>query len=214
MPSSYTQYTGPTVQEGNNPNGQTAIEWWAELFQGPNGNPAVNTLVDVELCGLYWLNSSTGQWTAATFNYPSGIGSDQFNPSYTVAYNNPIPLTVESDGTFALSTPGEVVTEMFSANRLSINPNEMGGIVAILAARLIVANPSLPDDRDIASFLLDTGADYYPSVTGPGIQNNPGVAGGKFKYVTVNWRSFAMTTMTAAQINSNPPPINLTGILP
>jgi hypothetical protein len=34
------------------------------------------------------------------------------------------------------------------------------------------------------------------------------------KYVRDNWRSFAMTTLTLSQLQSNPPPINLSGILP
>ena len=86
--------------------------------------------------------------------------------------------------------------------------------MAIFDARLIVGNPSLADDRSTAQYLCGSGADYYPAVSGPGIQNNPSVGNGKMKYVQVDWRSFAMSTLTQAQLESNPPPVDLTGILP
>jgi hypothetical protein len=43
---------------------------------------------------------------------------------------------------------------------------------------------------------------------------NPGVAISKMKYVRSEWRSFAMTTLTRNQLESNPPPVNLNGIQP
>jgi hypothetical protein len=78
----------------------------------------------------------------------------------------------------------------------------------------VLINPNGVDDRASASFLFSVGADPYPDTTGPGIENNVAIAGGKSKYVRSSWRSFAMTTMTQAQLTSNPPPIDLTGILP
>jgi hypothetical protein len=51
-------------------------------------------------------------------------------------------------------------------------------------------------------------------VNGPGIDDNPSVGNGKLKYVRNSWRSFAMTTLTQSQLEQNPPPIDLTGILP
>jgi hypothetical protein len=64
---------------------------------------------------------------------------------------------------------------------------------------------------------MSSGADYYPALTGgwPGSADfNPGVAAGKMKYVKTIWRSFAMSTVSQSQLESNPPPVNLTGIAP
>jgi hypothetical protein len=87
-------------------------------------------------------------------------------------------------------------------------------VVAIFAARLIAGNAALPDDRGKARYLAGAGADYYPAVSGPGILNNPSVGNGKLKYVRIDWRSFAMTTLPQNQLASNPPPVDLSGILP
>jgi hypothetical protein len=80
--------------------------------------------------------------------------------------------------------------------------------------RLVLDNPDGTDDRAVARFLANVGADFYPSTSGGGIPNNPGIGGGKFKYVRTEWRSFAMTTLTEKQLKSNPPPVTLLGDAP
>ncbi len=120
----------------------------------------------------------------------------------------------ESDGTISVTAGNGYNFHFYPSNRGAIDPTDIGGVVAIFQARLIVANPALADDRVLAQYLCSAGADYYPSTTGPGIQNNPSVGNGKMKYVTSVWRSFAMTTLTQSQLESNPPPVDLTGILP
>jgi Bacterial Ig domain len=214
VPSSYDFYYGPWVGEGNNIAPNTAIEWWGGLYVGPNGNPATNTLVNIRACALYWLSASTGKWTAVNFT-PQQIDSDFYSEDWTVDYGTSVPMRIESDGSFSISTVAGKVAHFYAPYpRIPVNNSDLGGVVAILEARLILNNANGTDDRSIASFLLDTGADPYPSTTGPGIENNPNIGLGKFKYVTTNWRSFAMTTMTQSQLQNNPPPVNLNGVLP
>ena len=78
----------------------------------------------------------------------------------------------------------------------------------------ILDNPAGPDDRATARFVANVGGDYYPKTTGPGLLNNRGIGGGKFKYVKASWRSFAMTTLTEKQLMNNPPPLTLPGASP
>ena len=214
VPSSYDFYYGPVIGEGNNIAPNKAIEWWGSLYVGPNGNPATNTLVNIRSCSLYWLSSSTGRWTAVSLS-PSQIDSDFFSEDWTIDYGTSVPMRIESDGSFSISTVAGKVAHFYAPYpRIPVNNSDLGGVVALLEARLILNNASGPDDRSRASFLLDTGADPYPATTGPGIENNPNIGLGKFKYVTTSWRSFAMTTMTLTQLESNPPPVNLNGIQP
>jgi hypothetical protein len=87
-------------------------------------------------------------------------------------------------------------------------------MVATCDARLILNNPDGPDDRAAASFVMDIGADPYPTTTGPGIENNPNIGMGKFKLVQTEWRSFSMSTLTQSELAQNPPPVSFTGINP
>ena len=214
LPSSYDFYHGPVIEEGNNIAPNTAIEWWGSLYVGPNGNPATNTLVNIRACALYWLNASTGKWTAVNLP-PAQIGSDFFSEDWTIDYGTSVPMRIESDGSFSISTVTGKVAHFYAPYpRIPVNHSDIAGVVALLEARLVLNNTNGPDDRSTASFLLDTGADPYPATTGPGIESNPSIGLGKFKYVTTSWRSFAMTTMTQIQLQNNPPPVNLNGVLP
>lgn len=214
VPSSYDFYYGPVIGEGNNIAPNTAVEWWGALYVGPNGNPATNTWVNIRACALYWLNSSTGKWTAYTFT-PADISSDYFSENFQTDYDTSVPMRLESDGSFSIYTVAGKVAHFYAPYpRIPVSNSQIGGFVAIMEARLILDNASGTNDMATASYLLDSGADPYPSTTGPGIENNPNIGMGKFKYVTTSWRSFAMTTMTLTQLQNNPPPVNLNGVLP
>lgn len=211
VPSSYDWATGPVVDMGNNSNGQNAITSWGVVYVAAQGNPATNTRVNIKNVQLYFLQKSTAKWlllqntsTPDGADYPEDFQGDSI----------PGDSRTESDGTISVTAGNGYCFHFYPSDRGSINSNDIGGIVAIYDARLIVGNPALPDDRSTAQYLAGAGADYYPAVTGPGIENNPSVGNGKLKYVQINWRSFAMTTLTQAQLEANPPPVNLTGILP
>ena len=214
VPASYDYGNGPIIGLGNNFAPQAALEWWGGLFTGPSGNPATNTLVNVRSVSLYVLSKSTGIWHGYSFPY-SQISSGTYSADFATDYGTPVVMRQETDGSFSFSVAAGQVSHFFAPYpRISVNPNDIGGIVALMEARLILKNASGTDDRSVASYLLGSGADPYPSTTGAGIENNQSVANGKLKYVGDNWRSFAMTTMTQSQLTANPPPVNLTGILP
>jgi hypothetical protein len=181
---------------------------------GPNGNPATNTLVNVKNCAVYILSKSTGAWQTISLS-ASDISGGYYSPTFSVDYGTAVPMRVESDGSFSFgTTAGEVAHFYGPWPRIADTASDFGGMVTTCDARLILDNASGVDDRAIASFLLDTGADPYPTTTGPGIENNPNIGMGKFKYVQIDWRSFSMTTLSEAELASNPPPVFFTGISP
>jgi hypothetical protein len=212
VPSYFDFYSGPFVGMGNQPSGNRAVTLWGVLYIDEGGNPATNTRVNIRNCQLYWKRASTGAWTRGVLTNTPEVGS------YSEDYSQDFGLAAvrtEPDGTISFTAGGGRVSHFYAPYpRIPIDPNNFGGVVSVCEARLILNKPSGPDDRAIAKYLLGTGADYYPDTTGPGIENNPGIGGGKLKYVTTAWRSFAMTTLTRSQLESNPPPINLSGISP
>jgi hypothetical protein len=215
VPSSYNWAQGPVLTMGNNPNGWQAITAWGVVFVGAQGNPATNTRVNIRDVQLYLLQHSTGAWLLLQ-NTSQPQGADYLD-DFAGDVSMPADIRNEPDGTISVTAGGGYCFHFWPADRASINPNDVGGILVLLQARLIVGDPSLPDDRDIANYLAGSGADYYPALTGgwPGnLSYDPGVGNGKLKYVQSDWRFFAMTTLTADQLASNPPPVNLTGVSP
>ena len=140
-----------------------------------------------------------------------------YHEDFSGDLNKPADVRSEPDGTISAVAGGGFNFHFYPVARAAIDPDNIQGIVTLFEARLIVGDPGKPDDRSAARFLCIAGADYYPALTGswPGNESfNPGVALGKMKYVRTDWRSFSMTTLNKSQLESNPPPIDLTGILP
>lgn len=183
------------------------------MYEAAEGNPVTNTRVNIRDMQAYILQKSSGKWLLLqNTSTPDGAA---YLEELSGDSNKPANIRHESDGSISVTAGGSYNVHFYLQNRASINPNDIGGIVTLFEARLIVGNTSLPDDRSVAKYLAGSGGDYWPSVSGglPGNSDtNPGIACGKEKYVQQNWRSFAMTTMTQAQLASNPPPIDLTNV--
>lgn len=215
VPLSYDWANGPFISLGNNSNGQKAITSWGLVYEAAEGNPATNTRVNIRDMQTYFLQKSTGKWLL--LQNTSAPNGDAYVEDFSGDSNKPADIRHESDGSISVTAGGGYNFHFYPPDRASINPNDIGGIVVVVQARLIVGDPSKPDDRNIARYLAGAGADYYPALTGGGSGNqsyNPAVGGGKLKYVQSQWRSFSMTTMSQSQLESNPPPVNLSGILP
>ncbi len=212
VPSSYGFYSGPGGLGNNNPGSNTAMDFWGTVYVPTTGNTSKNTRVNIGYCHSYWLNSSNGVWTA--FGPDSNPSVEDYPEDFQ---GNPIPTNsrVESDGTLSVIPAAGHTSHFYDPYpRIAIDKNSFGGVVDYCEMRLILDNPSGTDDRSIAQFIANVGGDFYPATTGAGILNNPGIGGGKYKFVTIPWRSFAMTTLTQAELGANPPPVNLTGVNP
>jgi hypothetical protein len=215
VPLSYDWANGPIISMGNNSNGWHAITSWGALYEASEGNPATNTRVNVRNMRTFFLQKSTGKWLLLqNTSRPDGAA---YVEDFAGDVNRAADIRTESDGTISATAGGGFNFHFYPQDRAAIDPNDIGGIVTVVEARLILGDLSRADDRSSARYLLSSGADYYPALTGgwPGNTDfNPGVALGKMKYVHEQWRSFAMTTLTRSQLESNPPPVDLTGILP
>ena len=215
VPLSYEWANGPAISMGNHSKGWRAITAWGVVYVASEGNPASNTRVNIRDVQTYLLRKSSGKWVVLQNGGP--LMGAAYLEDFSGDANKPADVRREPDGSISATAGDGYNFHFYPADRAAIDPNDIGGIVVVFKARLILADPKKPDDRDIARYLCSSGADYYPALTGgwPGDQNfNPGVALGKLKYVRPEWRSFAMTTVSQAKLESNPPPIDLSGVLP
>ena len=215
VPLNYDWANAPVVESGNNSGGWKAITSWGLVYEAAEGNHATNTRVNIRNVQLWFLQKRTNKWLLLqNTSVPDGAA---YVEDFVGDVNKPANIRHESDGSISVTAGGGYAFHFYPSDRSSINPNDIGGVVAVLQARWITADPSKTDDRSTAHYLAAAGADYWPNVTGElpnGPDSNPGIGVGKLKYVQVNWRSFAMSTVSQANLESNPPPVDLTGILP
>jgi hypothetical protein len=218
VPASYGFYAKPVLNNGNNTTNEhgtnNAFTIWGTIYVDALGSDATNTRVAVRNCRAYWKKASTNVWSGwgpSMYSFDAADYPEDFQGSASGTDSRKEP-----DGSTSY-LPGLGKTAHFYGPfpRIPIAAGDVGGIVAVCEARLVLNNPAAQDDRAAARFLANVGADYYPSVSGGGIYNNPSVGGGKFKRVTSSWRSFAMTTLEYSELVKNPPPgLDLVGVLP
>lgn len=219
VPPSWDWAQGPVLEMGTNANGWKALTGWGVVYEAAQGNPATNSRVNLRNFQTYFLQKSSGKWLL--LQNTSSPAGEAYLEDFSGDTSKPGDVRNEPDGTISVTAgcPQNCGYNFhfYPADRASINPNDIGGILVIFQARLIVGNPTLPDDRSIARYLTGSGADYYPALTGgwPGnLTYNPGCGIGKEKYVQTQWRFYSMTTLSAAQLTANPPPVDLTNIAP
>jgi hypothetical protein len=209
VPSNFGFYKGSIINLGNHPPSTTApaFVYWGTVYIPATGNASVNTRVNIRSCRAYWKRTSTGVWTSFGPETPSDMADypEDFQGS-SVKSN----VRTELDGSISV-IPLTGKTSHFNGPypRILVPNNDVAGIVTVCEARLIKDSPAGADDRDVAKFLINVGADYYQSATGAGIENNPSIGGSRFKFVTTEWQTFAFTTLSYAQLVSNPPPVEL-----
>jgi hypothetical protein len=215
VPLSYNWASGPAMMMGNNASGWRAMTAWGVVYVASQGNAATNTRVNIRRIRSYFMQKRTGKWLMLqNTSTPDGAA---YLENFAGDTSKPGDVRTEPDGTISVTAGRGYNYHFYPSARATINPNDIGGLVTIFEARLIIGSEDRPDDRNVAAYLAGSGGDYYPAVTGgwPGnLSYNPGIAIGKEKYVKRYWRFFSMTTMTAAQLQSNPLPIDLTGIEP
>lgn len=79
------------------------------------------------------------------------------------------------------------------------------GLLSYLEARLILHDPSGPDDRSSAGLMIWSGADWYGNGGAASGYINE-LAHGRLKLITNDWKIFSVHDLTQAQLDAYPPP--------
>ena len=241
IPSHYGFATGPgQIVMGSDPRGSATPSWWNPynqayksgtywntmlpwfvVFDG-TGNTAWNTRVEMRAMKAWYKRRSTGQWVKFAegavdgWNYPKTLtGSNVTAPD----------LRTEASGTKSIRPAGgNSVFHGWCCGKQWIDAPDLEAVFITMQARLIVSDPSQPDDRARAQYLLHVGGDYYPTAS-TGIdafaptEYNPGAGMSRAKLVRNEWQSYSFTTinvgameptgraLTEAQLRAAPPPI-------
>ncbi|MGG6294523.1 hypothetical protein ACQ4M4_08870 [Leptolyngbya sp. AN02str] len=208
VPEFWSWGSGPNMYLGNDPGEFKSMTAWGQLYEDEAGNPATNTRVQLQGMKSYILSKSTGEWQLVQENVIEGSA---FLETYADNVNTPPDLQFEEDGTVSV-TAGDGYNFHFwpKGTRPTIDPDDIAGVFTTVQARLIVDDANKPDDRASAKYLLSMGGDYWLDETGgwDDFKTNGGIAIGRFKYVTSNWQAFNMSTLTAEQLQDNPPPMD------
>jgi Ca2+-binding RTX toxin-like protein len=212
VPDYYGWSIKPRIYKGNDPGDFQAMIAWGQVYEEAGGNPATNSRVQLQNIQTFILSKSTGQWVKIQDS--QAVDGAAFRENYVGNVNRPANGIKLPDGSIAV-TAGQGFNYHFwpASGKIEIDPNDIAGIVTSVEARLVVADPSQPDDRNSANYVLNMGGDYWRNTSVPwnGLDvNNSEIGQGRFKYVTSEWQTFSMSTLNANLLLNNPPPINFT----
>ncbi|MFM1987080.1 MAG: hypothetical protein RJA99_37 [Pseudomonadota bacterium] len=203
----------------------SAYVQWFLIFEGA-GNGANNVRVEVRNPRTYYLSRSTGQWNAIGGLRPGSHWFQAWKSDLTWANDN-VDLRRNADGSVAVKVPlnsPNVMHGIWEQGKLDIANivTDVGALFVTVQARLVVDDPSRPDDRAAANLLMHVGGDYYPDMTATAANSFPPSAGlSRAKRITSDWRSFNFATLDVARqdytgptasiptslLRSNPPPL-------
>lgn len=202
----------------------TYVQWFL-IFEGV-GNGADNVRVEVRNPRTYYLSRSTGQWIAVGGLRPGSHWFQAWKSDLTWANDN-VDLRRNADGSVAVRVPlnsPNTIHGVWEQGKIDISQlvADMSALFVTVQARLVVDDPSRPDDRAAANLLLHVGGDYYPDMSATAANSFPPGAGvSRLKRITSEWQSFNFATIDAARqdytgssasistaaFRNNPPPL-------
>lgn len=222
--------THPTIAQGMNPDNSNIAWWpgpvfsawkgicaWFIIFQEETGHTATNGAVEISGISLTVLRK-TGKWD---------VLFSQKQPAWFAAYSeNAVNLgdpatwsAIGLDGGVDVQ-PGYLYggapqTIHGGSGRLQLwdsHAPDFDAIHVSVRHRLVLKNRGGVDDRSSAKFIIQAGADYYPTVTttmqdiAPATYY-PGVGLGQFVQVAKEWRYAPFVVVNSGiDIVRNPPP--------
>jgi hypothetical protein len=209
VPGYYGWASRSRIGMGNQPGSFRALTAWGQLYEDSAGNPAGNARVQIRSMMAYVLSKTDRQWHQLQNSYR--VEGNAFREDYAENVNRPADTRQEADGSISVTAGAGYNFHFWPASgRVPIEPDTIAGVFITVQARLIVNDPGQPDDRDQARYLLSVGGDYWSGLNAQWdhFKTNNDIGIGRFKYVRKDWQSFNMSTLSAQEIEQNPPPLN------
>ena len=213
VPSSYNWAKHPRIGVGNGPerHGFHAISAWGQIYEDIHGSPARNVRVACRDISLWILSKRTGKWRRC--NASKRVNGANYVEDFSGNASKPANLRNEPHGAVSATLGGGYNFHLYSIrNRAQIDPHDVAGVVCIYSARVIMDDPYGVDERHLARYLASAGADYWLDRyvgASPGTVRDVGI--GKARYLTPDWLTLTMSTLSLRKLQKHPPPICVRG---
>jgi hypothetical protein len=213
VPSSYNWAKRPRIGAGNHPDrlGFHAISAWGQVYEDLHGSPARNVRVACRDIAVWILSRRTGTWRRC--NASKRVNGANYVEDFSGNASKPADLRNEPDGAVSATLGGGYNFHLYSIRaRAKIDPSDVAGVVVTYSARVIMDDPHGVDERPLARYLASAGADYWlDRYVGaqPGAVRDVGI--GKARYLTPDWLTLTMSTLSLRTLQEYPPPICVRG---
>ncbi len=200
VPLSYDWQAGPRLNLANQPGTFRAYTGWGQLYLAGGSKPVENVRVEIQALNGYVLDKTNGDWNLLQ------SGTDLTGAFYAEDFakdkNVPADIRPTSAGISVAMTTGFNFHFWPTGPRKAINPEQIGGLISLVWARLVQDDPNGPDNRDHARYLMGVGGDYWLDKTAAwdNFKTNNDVGIGRFRLLTHEWQRIPMHTLTPEQL--------------
>jgi hypothetical protein len=207
VPSSWSWYAGPEIKAGDTaPAGYDSMTAWGTVYPASTGTFDTNTRVELRNEETWIYSKSQSKWEEIQSSVAPNGSLYYENLSGNATF--PANLRLEADGGLSVKmVPGYTFQFFPQGSRPTIDPSDIGGVITTVDARLVVDNPALPNDTANAHYIVDSGGDYWETPTAP-YPNNAEIFTSRYNTISTSWTTICASTMTAAQLAGNLPPIS------
>ena len=221
VPTYWSWAQKPSLQSVTPPAGMSAITGWGQIYSDASNVQPANVRVELRNMETYVWSNTNHAWTRV--QAAAHVDGAHFVEDFAGNAATPTDLRAEPDGGVSTGMASGFNFHFWPATGRGAlpNPSDVGGVYTTVQARLILDNPSGPDNRGQARYLANTGGDWWRTTSigyGDGT-NNPGVGQSRFTYVTSDWTAInfytggpiaiAPNSWTEAQLRASVPPVNL-----
>lgn len=207
VPESYNWAKNPRRGAQQPPDGWTAAIAWGQLYEWIEGNPAVNTRVQIRDMEMLYLSASDGQWHQLQKSLR--VSGAAYVEDFAGDVNKPADIRSEADGSISVTAGGGYNFHFWpSLGRVQFPQNDVEGCFVTVQCRLILDDPAGVDDRAQARYLMSVGGDWWESMTAvwDDWKTNQDMGIGRFRFITPEWKGYNMITLPTDKVRENPPP--------
>lgn len=203
VPQGYDWYSGTNTIVGDKPpSGFTSVTGWGQVYPEAGAAASTNANATVQMTGFKtYVHLTNGGWVLVQDQATNPIDGAHFTADFSGAANVAWNEKTLADGSMTMDAPKSGYNDHFwPGARGTYGAGTIDGV--FVEAQMKTNDPN-------ANLVANLGADWWRSATAPyvdGFANNPSPGMSDWVKLTTEYQSLYFTSMSAAQLQADPPP--------
>lgn len=216
VPTNHEHRTKAVLKNPSPPNTEmTYINIRGAVYVDESNYRAPNTRVEIINCQTYGLKQSSNAWEKLIDLSPGKLAGKGWREDFS-APGDPIYTNIRTEASGSKSVINYDGYNLHFFNNTNLAPLVYVGynyseFVTGCSSRLILEDPSGPDNRSTSAYIITTGNDWKKAdntctTNSSGATLCYAIGAGRFIRVTSNWRRVIYSSLDSTDLNSKPMP--------
>lgn len=203
VPQGYDWYSGTNTIVGDKPpSGFTSVTGWGQVYPQAGAAATTNASASVQVANFKtYVHLTNGGWVLVQDQATNPIDGAHYTADFSGAANVPWIEKTLADGSMTMDAPKSGYNDHFwPGARGTYGAGTIDGV--FVEAQMKTNDPN-------ANLVANLGADWWRSSTAPyvdGFANNPSPGMSDWVKLTTDYQTLYFTSMSAAQLQADPPP--------